>query len=188
MTRTAVSLLAVGLVLSGSAAVAQHGDHAGHAAAGGHAGHLQASVRNPQGQAVGEIDARRQGNVVKVRLTVRGFNAGTYGVHLHQTGRCDAPDFTSAGPHWNPSERQHGRLNPQGPHLGDLPNLEVRANGTGRIDFDVPVPAGAAADANPLADADGTSIIIHATADDERTDPSGNSGARIACGVLTQVR
>jgi Cu-Zn family superoxide dismutase len=196
MTRIAFPLIAVaGLALSGGALLAQHGDHAGHAghaahgaAAGGHAGHLQGSVRNAQGQAVGEVDARRQGNVIKVRLTVRGYAEGVYGVHLHQVGRCEAPDFTSAGAHWNPSERQHGRNNPQGPHLGDLPNLDVRANGTGRIDFDVPVPAGSAADATPLADADGTSIVIHAAADDERTDPSGNSGARIACGVLTQVR
>lgn len=186
-------LIAAGIAVSAGAAVAQHGDHGahgGHAAspAAAHAGHLATPVRNPQGQVIGEAGAVRDGNVVKVRLTVRGFNAGTYGVHLHQAGRCEAPDFASAGPHWNPSERQHGRLNPQGPHLGDLPNLEVRANGTGRIDFDVPVPAGTAADANPLADADGTAIVIHAAADDERTDPSGNSGARIACGVLTQVR
>jgi Cu-Zn family superoxide dismutase len=109
-------------------------------------------------------------------------------VHLHQTGRCDAPDFASAGPHWNPTSHQHGRLNPQGPHLGDLPNLQVAANGSGRIDFVVPVPAGTAAGANPLLDADGTALVIHAAADDLWTDPSGNSGARIACGVLTPVR
>ena len=146
------------------------------------------SLRNAQGQMVGGAVAARQGRQLRVSLTVRGFRPGTYGVHLHQIGRCDAPDFASAGAHWNPTERQHGRLNPQGPHAGDLPNLEVRPNGTGRIDFDVPVPAGVAADVNPLLDADGTSIVIHAAADDERTDPSGNSGARIACGVLAPVR
>ncbi len=146
------------------------------------------SLRNAQGQMVGSAATARSGNAIRVSVTVRGFRPGTYAVHLHQTGRCDAPDFTSAGPHWNPTERQHGRLNPQGPHLGDLPNLEVRANGAGRIDFDVPVPAGTAPDANPLIDADGTSIVIHAAADDERTDPSGNSGARLSCGVLYPVR
>jgi Cu-Zn family superoxide dismutase len=146
------------------------------------------SLRNAQGQVVGDAVATREGGVVKVRLTVRGFTPGTHGLHLHQTGRCDAPDFASAGPHWNPAGRQHGRQNPQGPHLGDLPNLEVRPNGAGRVDFDVQVPVGTAADANPLLDADGTSIVIHAAADDERTDPAGNSGARIACGAFTPLR
>lgn len=180
MRRFAVlSIAAAGLALSTSAPAAQHEGHAGQAGA---------SVRNAQGQVVGTVSASREGNVVKVRLNVRGFTAGTYGVHLHQTGRCDAPAFEGAGPHWNPAGRQHGRLNPQGSHLGDLPNLEVRANGTGRVDFDIQVPAGTAAGANPLLDADGTAIVIHAVADDERTDPSGNSGARIACGAFSPLR
>ncbi len=180
MTRFAFPLLAAaGFVLLSGAVSAQHAAHPGRAGT---------SMRNVQGQVVGEAAAARDGNVVKVRVTVRGFTPGTYGVHLHQVGRCDAPDFASAGPHWNPAGRQHGRLNPQGPHLGDLPNLEVRANGAGRIDFDVAVPAGTEPGVNPLLDADGTSVVIHATADDERTDPSGNSGARIACGVLSPLR
>jgi superoxide dismutase, Cu-Zn family len=177
MTRLALPLIAASLIVSAGASAAQHEGHGANGALG-------ASIRNSQGQLVGEATATRQGAAIHVRLTVRGHAAGTYGVHLHQTGRCDAPDFTSAGAHWNPGNHQHGRLNPQGSHLGDLPNLEVRANGTGRIDFDVPVPGGTAADANPLTDADGTAIVIHAQADDERTDPSGNSGARIACGVF----
>src|SRR5205085_3328768 len=100
------------------------------------------SLRNAQGQVVGEASAARAGNVVRVRVSVHGFTPGVHGVHLHQTGRCDAPDFASAGPHWNPTNHQHGRLNSQGPHLGDLPNLQVAANGSGRVDFAVPVPAG----------------------------------------------
>jgi Cu-Zn family superoxide dismutase len=147
-----------------------------------------ASLINAQGQLIGEASAARVGNVVRIRLSVHGLTTGSHGVHLHQTGRCDAPAFTSAGPHWNPTNHQHGRLNPMGPHLGDLPNLVVGANGRGRIDFAMPVPAGTAAGANPLLDADGTALVIHAAADDLRTDPSGNSGARIACGVLTPVR
>jgi superoxide dismutase, Cu-Zn family len=183
MIRSAFPLIAAaGIALSTGTMAAQH---AGHMSPAGRAG---TSMRNPQGQVVGEASAAREGSLVKVRLTVRGFRPGIYGVHLHETGRCEAPDFASAGPHWNPAGRQHGRLNPQGPHLGDLPNLDVRPNGAGRIDFDVPVPAGTAADANPLLDADGTAIVIHASADDERTDPSGNSGARIACGVLSPLR
>lgn len=147
-----------------------------------------ASLRNAQGQVVGDITAARTRNEVRVRVTVRALSPGVHGVHLHQTGRCEAPDFASAGPHWNPTNHQHGRLNPQGPHLGDLPNLVVAANGTGRIDFTVPVPAGTAAGANPLLDLDGTAVVIHAAADDLRTDPSGNSGARIACGALSPLR
>lgn len=180
MIRLAFSLIAAaGLAFSTAAFAGEHDGHQGRAGA---------SLRNAQGQVVGEVAAAREGGVIKVHLTVRGFAAGTYGVHLHQAGRCEAPDFASAGAHWNPGNHQHGRLNPQGPHLGDLPNLEALANGTGRIDFDVPVPAGAAADANPLLDEDGTAIVIHAAPDDYRTDPSGNSGARIACGVLSPLR
>jgi Cu-Zn family superoxide dismutase len=183
MTRFALPLIAIaGLAFSVDAFATQHEEHAVHA------GRAATSLRNTQGQVVGEASAAREGGVIKVRLTVRGFAAGTYGVHLHQTGRCDAPDFASAGGHWNPAGHQHGRLNPQGAHLGDLPNLEVRANGTGRIDFEVPVPAGVAAGAHPLLDEDGTAIVIHAAPDDYRTDPSGNSGARIACGVLSPLR
>lgn len=179
MTRFALPLIAAAAMLSAGAVSAHQA---------GHPGRSGTSLRNVQGQVVGQASASRDGGVVKVLLTVRGFTPGLYGVHLHQTGRCDAPDFASAGPHWNPAGRQHGRLNPQGPHLGDLPNLEVRANGAGRVSFDVPVPAGTAAEVNPLLDADGTAVVIHATADDERTDPSGNSGARIACGVLSPLR
>lgn len=174
MTRLALPFLAIAaLALPASAVLAQP---------------AATSLRNAQGQVVGEASTTRTGNLVTVRVTVRGFAPGVHGVHLHQTGRCEAPDFTSAGPHWNPTNHQHGQLNPQGPHLGDLPNLEVRANGTGRIDITVAVPAGTAAGVNPLLDADGTAVVIHAAADDLRTDPSGNSGARIACGVLTPVR
>ncbi len=180
MTRFTLSLIATaGLALSAAAV-------AGEGAAG--AGGAEASLRNAQGQVVGEARAYRAGGVVRVRLTVRGFVPGTHGVHLHETGRCDAPAFAGAGPHWNPAGTAHGRLNPHGPHAGDLPNLQVQTNGAGRIEFDIPVPAGTAADANPLLDADGTAVVIHAAADDERTDPAGNSGARIACGVLAPVR
>jgi Cu-Zn family superoxide dismutase len=120
---------------------------------------------------------------IQVHVQAQGLAAGTYGVHLHAVGRCEGPTFESAGPHWNPAGRQHGSLNPQGPHLGDLPNLVVGADGGGRVEFALAGTATAA-----LADADGTAVVIHAGVDDYRTDPSGNSGARIACGVLTPAR
>ena len=176
MVRFAFPLIVGALALSADAAKAQH------------AGRAAADIRNARNQVVGQATAVRAGRLVRVRVTLRGFRPGTYGVHLHQTGRCDGLAFESAGPHWNPAGRQHGLLNPQGPHAGDLPNLQVDAHGAGRIDFEVQVSAGTASRINPLRDADGTAVVIHAAADDGRTDPSGNSGARIACGVLAPVR
>ena len=119
---------------------------------------------------------------IEVRVQAAGLPAGHYGVHFHAVGRCDGPAFTSAGPHWNPTGRQHGRLNPAGHHLGDLDNLDVDATGAGRMEFTI--PGGSTSGPDGLFDADGTSLVIHAGPDDYRTDPSGNSGARLACGVL----
>ena len=104
-----------------------------------------------------------------------------------QVGRCEGPAFASAGPHWNPTGRQHGTLNPAGHHLGDLPNLDVDATGRrpARIHHPRRAPSGGA---GGLFDADGAALVIHAAPDDYRTDPSGNSGARIACGVLGRER
>ncbi len=126
----------------------------------------------------------RQVSADSVRLVVEstGLPAGTHGTHLHAVGRCDAPQFTTAGAHLNPTNRQHGLRNPQGPHLGDMPNLTVGGNGQGRLETIVrgSLTPGRA----PLFDVDGTSLVVHANADDQVTDPSGNSGGRIACGVL----
>ncbi len=108
---------------------------------------------------------------------------GDHGIHLHEKGLCDGPKFESAGAHWNPAGKKHGRDNPAGAHLGDLANLVVAANGTASVSIpvdDVMMKSGA----NMLADADGTALVIHAKADDYKTDPSGDSGDRIACAVL----
>ena len=119
---------------------------------------------------------------LQVRVQAAGLPAGHYGVHIHEVGRCEGPAFASAGGHWNPTGRQHGRLNPAGHHLGDLDNLDVDQDGAGRLEFTI---AGAEmSGASGLFDANGASLVIHAAPDDYRTDPSGNSGARIACGVL----
>lgn len=120
-----------------------------------------------------------------VSVNVEGENLppGVHGAHVHAVGRCDAPDFASAGPHWNPTERQHGTENPAGPHLGDTPNLVVGADGRGSLEFEIP-NAWVRANEPRALDADGAAFVIHADADDYRTDPSGNSGGRIACAVL----
>lgn len=108
---------------------------------------------------------------------------GTYGIHVHQVGRCERPGFTSAGAHWNPTTRQHGRLNPQGSHHGDLPNLVVGGDGRGQLSSAL---VGSVSGFDGVLDADGAAVVIHARPDDERTDPAGNSGDRIACAVLTR--
>ena len=109
--------------------------------------------------------------------------AGVHGIHLHEKGLCDGPSFESAGGHWNPGAKQHGRDNPAGAHAGDLANLTVAANGSAIVSIPI---AGAMLASGPivLADADGTALVVHAKPDDYKTDPSGNSGDRIACAVI----
>ena len=143
-------------------------------------------VRRADGTLVARAMIWQSRTGLEVRVQAAGLPAGHYGVHLHAVGRCEGPAFASAGPHWNPTGRQHGTLNPAGHHLGDLPNLDVDEQGAGRLEF--AIPGGTAAGAEGLFDADGVSVVIHAAADDYRTDPSGNSGARIACGVLAPSR
>ncbi|WP_157216244.1 superoxide dismutase family protein [Flavisphingomonas formosensis] len=120
-----------------------------------------------------------------IRLVVdaTGLPAGVHGVHLHTVGQCAAPDFASAGGHWNPTHKMHGKDNPMGEHMGDLPNITIGADGVGHLDTMIP-NAMLSGGEMPLLDADGAAVVIHATADDYKTDPSGNSGGRIACGVL----
>lgn len=131
------------------------------------------------GQQVGTVRMWETPGAVSFRIEGDGFSVGRKGLHVHSVGRCDAPGFTSAGPHWNPASRQHGLANPQGPHAGDLPNVPVAANGALR---ETVVLTGASLAA--LRDGDGSALVIHAREDDNVTDPSGNSGDRIACAVL----
>lgn len=124
------------------------------------------------------------GSAIRIKIEAAGLAPGAYGAHIHQIGRCDGPDFASAGPHWNPTGQQHGKDNPQGMHKGDLPNLLVGADGRGSFEYTVPGASLSGRGEAILLDADEAAIVIHAAPDDFRTDPSGNSGARIACGVL----
>lgn len=142
-----------------------------------------AELRGSSGQLLGGASATQVANDTRVTVQAAGLPPGTYAAHIHTTGRCDGPDFTSAGGHWNPMNREHGSRNPQGPHFGDLPNLVVGANGRGSLTYVIPA-AQLVVSAAPMLDADGAAVVVHANADDYRTDPSGNAGARIACGVL----
>lgn len=114
-----------------------------------------------------------------------GLAPGEHGIHIHETGQCDAPDFESAGGHYNPTDAQHGLLNPEGPHAGDLPNLIVAQDGT--VDYLVTTGLVTLSDGDTsLFDGDGSALMIHEGADDYITDSSGDSGGRVACGVITQ--
>ena len=134
---------------------------------------------NSAGQSIGTVRAWQTAGGVSFHISASGLPHGLHGLHVHAVGRCDPPDFASAGPHWNPAGKKHGMNNPAGPHAGDLPNVEVAANGV--LSATVTVPGASMAS---LVDADGAALVIHANADDYVTDPSGNSGARIACAVI----
>jgi Cu-Zn family superoxide dismutase len=144
-----------------------------------------AELRDANNQVVGQATFIEVSGGVRVVLEARGLPAGEKGVHLHTIGKCEPPQFTSAGAHLNPQNKQHGTLNPSGPHAGDLPNITIAANGTGRLEtFTDRVTLGSGP--TSLFDDDGTAIVVHAAPDDFKTDPTGNSGARIACGVVTK--
>ena len=131
---------------------------------------------NGSGQTIGSVRAWQTAGGVSFRIEATGLPHGIHGIHIHSVGRCDPPDFTSAGPHWNPAARKHGSNNPQGPHAGDLPNVEVAANGVLGATFTLPgASLTGAGPAGVLLDADGASIVLHGAADDYVTDPSGNS-------------
>jgi superoxide dismutase, Cu-Zn family len=174
MKRTAVGMLAAAAVLAGCNG--QRGA-IGEPVAGGQV--ATAAMRLADGTDAGRSTARQVEGGVRFTLDVQGLPPGQHGAHVHTTGRCDAPDFASAGPHWNPTGAKHGGMNPQGPHQGDLPNIVIGTDGRGTIGITM---AGATLDG--LLDADGAAMMVHAAADDLQTDPSGNSGARIACGVF----
>lgn len=140
-----------------------------------------AQLANAEGRPIGTAVLFRRAGETTVSITVNGTPGTVHGMHLHAVGQCEAP-FTSAGPHLNPGGHQHGKDNPQGAHLGDLPNVTIDKAGLGTAKASLGQDA-VAIDA-ALFDADGTAVVLHAAADDYRTDPSGNSGARIACGVL----
>ncbi|MEJ7933400.1 superoxide dismutase family protein [Sphingobium sp. AN558] len=118
-----------------------------------------------------------------VTVMATGLTPGVHAVHLHMIGLCSPPDFASAGGHWNPTGHKHGKDNPAGMHMGDMPNMLAAVDGTGRLDYVIP-DGQLAAGATPLLDADGAAVVVHAKPDDNVSDPAGNAGGRVACGVL----
>ena len=150
------------------------------------AGAMDVQIADATGRQVGVARLSESGDGIQIEVRVAGLTPGEHGIHVHAAGRCEPPAFESAGPHFSATPKQHGADNPQGPHTGDLPNLTVGSDGTGTGTFTVSGVQLHGTGANGMMQAGGTSLIIHADRDDMLTDPSGNSGARIASGVISQ--
>jgi superoxide dismutase, Cu-Zn family len=145
---------------------------------------VTAMMRDASGRDLGTLTLTDAGGGISVSGTLRGLPPGDHGMHIHMVGRCDPPTFESAGEHWNPTTRQHGTENPQGPHLGDLPNVTVGTDSTATVQGTT-TGGSLRGTTNMLLDADGGAVIIHTSRDDLKTDPSGGSGAPIACGAVS---
>lgn len=142
-------------------------------------------LKDAKGNSVGmAMISPARGGGVSVELTLKGLPPGEHAVHLHAVAKCEPP-FKSAGAHFNPTNKKHGLLNPDGPHAGDMPNFKVAANGTARTTItNKNVTLGS--EANSIYAGGGTALVIHEKADDMKTDPSGNAGEPIACGAITK--
>ncbi|MES2444866.1 MAG: superoxide dismutase family protein [Pseudomonadota bacterium] len=182
-------MAAAALVALGGCATMDSGPASGGRYAAGHF-RSEAVLHDAGGTTMGKAVVEQVGilgtasNIPALRMTidVTGMTPGLHGVHVHMVGKCEPPDFATAGGHWNPTAHQHGSMNPAGPHAGDLPNLDVGADGRGHLEFTL-----MHATYEGLLDEDGAAVVVHAKPDDLATDPSGNSGGRVACGVVAAL-
>lgn len=165
-------LLAVAILLVPPAIFAQSAPQSAHA-----------DIINSQGQKIGAATLTQTGGGVQIQATVSQLPPGTHAMHIHTVGKCEGPDFKSAGGHFNPAGKQHGKDNPAGAHAGDLSNIDVDASGNATV-TQLASAATLADGANSLFHEGGAAIVIHEKADDYKTDPTGNAGGRIACGVI----
>jgi Cu-Zn family superoxide dismutase len=158
------------------------GEAYGQPKAGDPAG--SATIIDSKGETVGSATLTQGPHSVTIAVEVSRLPPGMHGFHIHAIGKCDPPDFQTAGGHFNPFGKKHGLKSPEGPHAGDLPNLEVGPDGRGKIEATVGGLTLGKEGLVVLLGSNGTAVVIHAGPDDETTDPAGNAGARIACGVI----
>ncbi|HRP06858.1 MAG TPA: superoxide dismutase family protein [Gemmatimonadales bacterium] len=140
-----------------------------------------AILHDTAGSEVGRVTLAQTDSGISVIGRIDGFAQGERGIHVHATGSC-SPTFEAAGPHWNPADKSHGLDNPDGPHQGDLSNVAFQSDSSGQVDGFI--RGAGLRSMGGLIDADGAAIVLHHSRDDQRTDPAGNSGARVACGVV----
>jgi Cu-Zn family superoxide dismutase len=145
----------------------------------------RAELKNAKGETVGTVQLSEATGGVLLHGSLSGMPPGVHAFHIHAVGKCEPPDFKSAGGHFNPGAQHHGFEAADGPHAGDLPNIYVPESGKLEFDF---VARGVTLASGPtsLFGPDGTSLVVHQSADDYKTDPAGNAGARIACGVISK--
>jgi Cu-Zn family superoxide dismutase len=146
-------------------------------------GRANAELKDKDGKSIGTATLREQSGGVVIHLEVKGLTPGLHAVHVHAVGKCEGPAFTSAGGHFNPAQKKHGFKNPEGPHAGDLPDMLVDKDGSGRYEVltdGITLKKGQTS----VFDSDGSALVIHAGVDDNMTDPAGNAGDRAACGVI----
>ena len=147
---------------------------------------VMVQMKNAKGESVGMAKISANGTTsVKIAFTGKNLPAGEHAFHFHAVAKCEGPAFTSATGHFNPDMKKHGMQNPEGAHAGDMPNFMVKANGTAKASF-VNTKVNLGDGANSLFVNGGTALMIHAKADDMKSDPAGNAGDRIACGVITK--
>jgi Cu-Zn family superoxide dismutase len=143
-----------------------------------------AELKDATGQTVGTVKLKEGKNVVTLSAKVTKLAPGEHAIHVHTVGKCEAPDFKTAGGHFNPENKKHGMMNPEGHHAGDMPNFKIGASGKGSYTGTLPGVTLAGSGSNSLFHEGGTAIVIHEKADDMKTDPAGNAGARVACGPV----